>query len=63
LNPRANAERSKILAEIDLIVRDLEQVANEIQTQRGIGAEDCSSSLRSTAAKYRRLKAKLAGLQ
>lgn len=62
MNPRAQAERNHILAEIDTIVRELYSVASEVETQRGIGTEHCGVSLRSVAQKYQRLRNKLAAL-
>ena len=60
MNQQALSERNEIVAELDTVIRDLEAAANEVDGQRGIGAESCISVLRQTAAEYRRLRNRLA---
>jgi hypothetical protein len=59
VKPGFLAERNEIIAELNKISRELELAADDLRKYKGIGAEQCSSSLHQLSGKYQRIKHKL----
>ncbi|WLR55358.1 hypothetical protein LC048_24365 [Mesobacillus subterraneus] len=59
MKPEFLADRNEIIAELNKISRELELAADDLRRYKGIGAEQCSSSLNQLSGKYQRIKHKL----
>ncbi|MFB9277183.1 hypothetical protein [Cohnella cellulosilytica] len=59
MNAGANMERNEIVNELYAIIRELEQVAQELQPIKGIGMEHCASKLMQLSDKYKRIRNQL----
>ncbi|MFC4302828.1 hypothetical protein [Cohnella boryungensis] len=59
MNPRANMERNEIMNELYAIIRELEQVSQELQPIKGVGMEHCASKLVKLSDKYKRIRNQL----
>lgn len=59
MNSRASMERLEIINELYAIIRELEQVSQQLQPIKGIGMEHCASKLMHLADKYKRIRNQL----
>jgi len=55
VTPRENAEREMMKRDLHMIVRELQEAAQELHGAIGIGAEYCSSKLARLSEKFRRI--------
>ncbi|MCD1257395.1 hypothetical protein B5M42_000910 [Paenibacillus athensensis] len=59
MNAQAYAEKEAIMRDLDNVVRELQQMAAELQRIKGIGAEICAGKLLRLADKYSGIRSQL----
>jgi predicted transcriptional regulator len=63
MDRRAKESLNRIMTELSSIARELEGVASELNSIKGIGAEKCTSKLYKISNKYKYAKSKLSTLK
>jgi hypothetical protein len=63
MDRRAKESLNRILTELSSIARELEGVASELSSFKGIGAEKCTSKLHKISYKYKYAKSQLSTLK
>lgn len=59
MDPSANAERIRIIEDLNYITRELEQIAAEMRNFKGIGTEYCASQLLLLSNRYKEIRSEV----